>query len=312
MIDAEQLIEQFKIPLEQGWGYIWGAVGQIWTQAKQDAATRPMTVKHGQKWVGKRVIDCSGMFYWAYKNLGYSIYHGSNTIWKKYCSSKGKLRNGARADGLPIKPGTAVFLYRSSDNCRHHIGLYIGGDTCIEAKGTINGVVTSRLSHWDEWGELKDVDYANVKGEMPVQILRKGSSGEAVTALQELLNAWYFEYIPGHPERELAFMPLDKDGKFGAKTAAAVTAFQKASGLQADGIAGEQTQTMLAAYTAKPEKVYLPDDDEQDGDQPAPELPEDDDEAEDAMNPVTLPRSDIQKMLSDLRDLTARLERALL
>ena len=297
MINVNDLIAEFQYPLEQGWGYIWGAVGQIWTQAKQDAATNEMTVKYGQRWVGKHVIDCSGMFYRAYKNLGYSIYHGSNTIWKKYCSAQGQLTNGARADGQPIKPGTAVFLYRKSDINRHHIGLYVGNNTVIEAKGTINGVVTSRLDHWDEWGELKDVDYSTVEGDIVMPILRKGSRGEAVKALQELLNAWYEEY-----QRPLDYMPLKVDGVFGNATKSAVEAFQYASGLQVDGIAGEQTQMMLAAYNAKPQGPTLPDG------PVAPELPEDDDKVDDPMTPIVMSYATAQKLMNGLNELRTIVE----
>ena len=36
-----------------------------------------------------RGIDCSGLFVKAYRDQGASIYHGSNTIYRKYCSEKG-------------------------------------------------------------------------------------------------------------------------------------------------------------------------------------------------------------------------------
>lgn len=310
MIKVPDLIAQFRQPLDEGWGYIWGAVGQIWTQAKQDAATRPMTVKYGQKWVGHRVIDCSGMFYRAYKNLGHSIYHGSNTIWLKYTGAKGKLLNGARADGQPIKPGTAVFLYRASDGKRHHIGLYVGDGICIEAKGTINGVVTSRLDHWDEWGELSDVDYSDVKGETRMQILRKGAAGDAVAALQDLLNQWYDEHID-NTGTILSFMPLTVDGKFGSKTLSAVAAFQEAAGLPVDGIAGEQTQTALAAYTAKTHPIPVIDPTKPPEPTTAPELPEDDDEFDEPAGLVPLTYAEAQRILSDLRAAIRVLEDAI-
>ena len=38
-----------------------------------------------------RGIDCSGLFVKAYRDQGASIYHGSNTIYRKYCSKKGML-----------------------------------------------------------------------------------------------------------------------------------------------------------------------------------------------------------------------------
>lgn len=237
MIAVAALIALFQQALDEKWGYIWGASGQVWTQAKQNAATREMTIKYGSKWIGRRVADCSGLFSWAFKQLGGSIYHGSNTIWNKYCSAQGKLSKSKRADGQPIKPGTAVFLYRASDSNRHHIGLYIGNDTVIEAKGTIYGVVTSKLSHWDEWGELKGVDYTGIAGDEggkeAVTLLKNGSKGEAVKALQTLLN-------------KLGFDCGTVDGIFGSKTEAAVRLFQAAKGLKVDGIAGEATQEALA------------------------------------------------------------------
>ena len=247
MIAVLALIALFQQALSEKWGYIWGASGQTWTKAKQDAATREMTVKYGSKWIGHRVADCSGLFAWAFKQLGGYIYHGSNTIWNKYCSSKGKLKNGKRADGQPIKPGTAVFLYRASDGNRHHIGLYIGDDTVIEAKGTIAGVVTSKLSHWDEWGELKDVDYSGTTGDEggkpAVTTLKNGSRGSAVSDLQTKLN-------------KLGFDCGKVDGIFGAKTEAAVRAFQTANGLTVDGMAGEKTLSALdKSVSEKPEPV---------------------------------------------------------
>ena len=237
MIDAGNLIALFRQALDDKWGYIWGTSGQVWTEAKQRAATREMTIQYGRRWIGRCVADCSGMFVWAFKQLGASIYHGSNTIWNKYCSSKGKLSKGQRTDGQPIKPGTAVFLYRASDNNRHHIGLYVGDDTVIEAKGTMYGVVTSRLNHWDEWGELKDVDYTGtVGGEgggTKVVLLKRGSVGPAVKALQELLN-------------KCGYNCGNADGIFGEKTENAVKRFQVDHSLSIDGIAGEATQDALA------------------------------------------------------------------
>lgn len=113
------------------WGYIWGGTGQVHTQRAQDSATRAQTIRYGQQWVGRRVADCSGLFWWAYKQLGGYMYHGSNTMWRKYAAAKGSLHGGKRTDGQPLKPGTAVFLTKGSD--RHHVGLYVGDGKVIEA-----------------------------------------------------------------------------------------------------------------------------------------------------------------------------------
>ena len=104
------------------------------------------------------VTDCSGLLRWALAKLGESIVHHARYQYTDYCNAKGKLVNGKRDDGKAVLPGTAVFLQGTQDKI-HHVGVYVGNDTCIEAKGTIYGVVVSNLAHWDHWGELKMVDY---------------------------------------------------------------------------------------------------------------------------------------------------------
>ena len=120
MINSTDLIAKFQYALDQHWGYIYGASGQLWTQAKQDAATWEMTVKYGQKWVGHNVADCSGLFTWAFKQLGGYMYHGSNTMFKKYSIATGELKNGQRTDGEKLKPGTAVYTGTKDDH--GHVG----------------------------------------------------------------------------------------------------------------------------------------------------------------------------------------------
>jgi hypothetical protein len=120
------------------------------------------------KWVGHWVTDCSGLFYWAFKELGGYMYHGSNTMWKSYCTDKGKLSNGKRTDGKELKPGTAVFVCKDGSN-RSHVGLYIGNGKVIEASGQSSGVIYSDVTNkkWAEWGELKGVDYSNSNAPTP-------------------------------------------------------------------------------------------------------------------------------------------------
>ena len=173
MISPQDLIEKFKYALNNDWGYIWGTAGVKWTQAKQTAiekttdADRASARQYGSKWIGHTVADCSGMFYWAFKQLGGYMYHGSNTMWDKYCTAKGELKDGKRQDGQELKPGTAVFTYNKTTKKRGHVGLYIGDGKVIEAAGTISGVIQSKITKakWVEWGELKGVAYG---GEEPI------------------------------------------------------------------------------------------------------------------------------------------------
>ncbi len=46
-ISSSELIAQFQTALREGWGYIYGASGEIWTQAQQNAASREQTKKYG-------------------------------------------------------------------------------------------------------------------------------------------------------------------------------------------------------------------------------------------------------------------------
>ena len=163
MITAEDLIGKFKYALENHWGYIWGAAGVLWTQAKQDATSNDMAKKYGQQWVGHYVADCSGLFTWAFKQLGGSMYHGSDTMFRKYTTASGALKAGKRTDGQELLPGTAVFVYKEDDKKYGHVGLYIGGGEVIEAASTQKGVIKSKVSDkkWEYWGELKGTDFKN-------------------------------------------------------------------------------------------------------------------------------------------------------
>ena len=69
--------------------------------------------------------------------------------------------------------------------------------------------------------------------------LHNGSQGEKVKMLQEKLQA-------------LGYYEGEVDGQFGPGTRDAVIAFQKKNGLDADGLAGEETQQALYSENAIP------------------------------------------------------------
>ena len=71
----------------------------------------------------------------------------------------------------------------------------------------------------------------------PDKNLKKGASGDAVKTMQEQLI-------------RLGYLTGKADGKFGAKTYAALVAFQKANKLTADGVAGAKTQAKLGSKNA--------------------------------------------------------------
>ena len=263
VISTQALIEKFQQALADEWGYIWGTAGEKWTAAKQaelekttDSA-RANSRKYGKKWIGHMVADCSGLFSWAFKQLGGYMYHGSDTMYRKYCTDHGELKKGKRSDGATLKPGTAVFVWNGEKYS--HVGLFIGDGTVIEAMGAQNGVTTTKVtaSKWTYWGELKGVDYSGAQPE-PVPetkpTIRRGDKGQYVVECQtDLISLGY---------------DLGKwgaDGDFGAQTEKAVKAFQKehngpdGKALKVDGVVGESTWWALDAAVGpqpQPEKKY--------------------------------------------------------
>ena len=161
MITADALIAKFQYALDEKWGYIWGAAGSVWTEAKQKATSNEQAKKYGAQWVGHMVADCSGLFTWAFKQLGGTMYNGSDTMFRKYTTASGSLKAGKRTDGQELKPGTAVFVWKEADGKYGHVGLYIGNGYVIEAASTQKGVIKSKVSDkkWEYWGELKGVTY---------------------------------------------------------------------------------------------------------------------------------------------------------
>ena len=235
-------------PYDDKWGYIWGASGQIWTQARQTALEEKyrstgnpdlkMGAEYGGKWIGHHVIDCSGLPARAFDKCGVKIAHGSNSIWKSYLSHKGRL-----TPGIKLPKGTAIFT--GDDSKKPHIGVYDGEKYVIEAQGTKAGVTRTLLtnSKWKYWGLFKDLEYDFVpegskedKG-MIYPTIRQGSKGDVVKTMQERLAA--------HGSS------LAIDGIFGSGTRNAVVAFQKNNGLTADGICGPMTWGKLLEEPAK-------------------------------------------------------------
>lgn len=260
LITTQALIEKFQQAFDDGWGYIWGTAGVKWTAARQEQIekttdeNREGSRKYGSKWIGRMVADCSGLFYWAFKQLGGYMYHGSNTMWNKYCTAKGELKNGKRTYGKPLLPGTAVFTYNKKTGKRGHVGLYIGDGWVIEASGAKVGVIKSKVtaSKWVGWGELKGVDYTgSTPAEDPgqeeetgkkMQTIRKGNKGTIVKQMQTMLDKLGYN---------LGICGID--GDFGVATEKAVKEFQRDHGLTQDGVCGPKTWEELENAIRKPD-----------------------------------------------------------
>lgn len=289
MVKAALIISDCEYALSIDGGYIWGKYGQTWTKKDQDNLVSRMIklfgsdwqtdsaakdddyymgAKYGSKWIGHRVWDCSGLIRWAMAQHDLSVAHGSNSIYDRYCSSKGTLTAGKRTDGKTIKPGSAVFTSNPSTGKKPHVGVYTGNGFIIEAASTQKGVVKSKITDknssgkykWTYWGELKGLDYdegdETMTPDNPVMppeedgktnklpTLRKGDKGDTVKYLQTLLL-----------DRGYSLPKYGADGDFGNETLKAVKAFQKDWGLAEDGVVGEKTWERLTTAPEKP-KFY--------------------------------------------------------
>lgn len=175
----------------------------------------------------ERGIDCSGMFVRAFRRQGASIYHGSNTIFRKYLA-----RSGTIASAADLRPGMAVFKWKPVTPARFsdglgdfcHIGLVTSVSPLRIVHASTEGMAVkadSKIGKWRYWGWLKDV----------AETSSINSAGDSVRLLQTLLNRAGYE--------------LAVDGIFGTMTRCSVKGFQSERGLQVDGIVGKQTWAAL-------------------------------------------------------------------
>lgn len=238
-IKVQDFIAHVEVPYKEKWGYIWAASGEIWTAAKQKAieekyngnpskyADYRTAALYGKKWIGKHVIDCSGLVKYAANKCGLKgIYHGSNSQFNKNCVKVGKIEKGMK---IPV----GALIFTGNENEHNHVGVLIT-DTCVcEAKGTIDGVVHTPISNkkWTYYGLLKGIDYTTMAEDKKHTTLRRGAKGEEVVELQTLLSK--------------DGSTLEIDGIFGIGTLSAVKSFQKRHGLVVDGIVGPKTWSEL-------------------------------------------------------------------
>ena len=163
MVNTATGQELAKLALEilpEKWGYIYGQSGALWTKAKQknlEGTTDPkyeMGRKYGSKWIGHQVADCSGLVVYLCAQMGFSVPHGSNSMWDGSLSKKGCITTS----DIPV--GALVFKLRGADDY-YHVGIYVGNGKVVEAKSTYYGIVESGLSDWTHYGLLKKLSYSD-------------------------------------------------------------------------------------------------------------------------------------------------------
>lgn len=159
-LKPEQIVEDALYALNDGWGYIWGKSGQVWTEEEQNAVEidpngREQTKLYGSKWIGKRVADGSGLISWIFYRHGGYMPRGFNGMYERCCDHKGELKEESA-----LKPGCLVFKRSEKyENPFYHVGVYVGDGTVIEAHGTAKGVIKSSLFGWTHYGYPKGVDW---------------------------------------------------------------------------------------------------------------------------------------------------------
>lgn len=213
-----------------GWPYTFGARGK---KVEKDGIT-------------VRTFDCRGFTYWILLQIfGWELMGTGCT--KQWNDEKNWREKGTVDGGIPEDTIVCLFYYKKDKSGKRtstleHTGFYYNGETCECSKGVQYSKTMNQK--WEVWGVP-----ACVTGDVPVPVppdpdkkpmLRKGDAGPYVTLAQtELLQRGYDLGSYG------------ADGKFGAKTEAAVKAFQRDWGLTEDGIIGPKTWEMLDSTPVK-------------------------------------------------------------
>lgn len=197
---------------------------------------------------GQKVHDCVGLikgYLWCDTPDGEPIYKASQDVAVSglfmTCPENGSI------DTMPDIPGVCVFMRDMS-----HVGVYVGDGYVVEATGHARGVVKTKLAGrgWGLWGKPRWISYDGAaQPTQPVQpakptgsaltvsglpLLRFGDKGECVRSAQLLLIG-----------RGYSCGRCGADGEIGQDTYNAIIAFQRACGLQQDGIIGAQTWARL-------------------------------------------------------------------
>ena len=245
-----------------GWPYVWGAVGAQCTPEKRKyyaqrsscpAGEVTQIYKKCQYYTDKgeksgkgcggceyypenmRVLinDCQGFVKNICGRVGITFTGGGATsMWN---GSTNWAEKGTRST-LPEKL-CCIFWQASDKKTMSHIGFYIGGGWMIHCSGSVKKEkISGKVTHW--------AIPRGLGGETPMPwrpTIRRGSKGEDVKYVQQILIDQGYDLGSS-----------GADGVFGAKTEAAVRAFQKKNGLVADGVVGPLTYEALEKVEPAP------------------------------------------------------------
>ena len=174
----------------------------------------------------------------ASKGYGGAVYCANN-VPDKNADQMIELCSHVSTDFSSIRVGEAVWL-------KGHIGVYIGDGLAVECTPSWkNGVQITAVRNigaksgynsrtWTKHGRLPYVRYEDGDFQVGLHLLRRGMQGADVRALQGLLIA-----------QGCGCGKSGADGVFGENTEKALAAYQEKNGLEADGIAGQESFSAL-------------------------------------------------------------------
>ncbi len=153
------------------------------------------------------------------------------TLSKEKHQSRLILRQGSTGENVKYLQHSLNYIYRHLERLQ----LQVDGIFGLKTEATLKqfqsdyGLVVDGIVGIRTWNRLKEVLNPIVTPGFP--LLRKGSTGEEVRRLQNLLNRDGFNLVV--------------DGIFGIRTEAAVKTFQNQNRLAIDGIVGPRTWEAL-------------------------------------------------------------------
>ena len=145
-----------------GCPYWMGASGQI-ANANLLASLRSSSPYY-YRWTdfetqfGRQVFDCSGLICSFLRSIG--RLHGRPLARTFYNISSPR----GNMSSFPNKVGTLVYI---NERYIHHVGIYVGNDMIVEAKGHEWGVIVSKLStnhDWNLWSDCPWIKNLNIRG----------------------------------------------------------------------------------------------------------------------------------------------------
>ena len=149
--------------------YWFGTFGQIGSaslyEQKKDQYPKYYTAKDFASQYGQRVHDCVGLikgYIWSETPTSRPKYDakqdvGADSLYKM-CPEKGEISSFQKIAGQCVFKGTNAK--------KSHIGVYVGDNKVVEAKGHKYGVIVSDLSDdWSYWGQCCWIEKDNVAQE---------------------------------------------------------------------------------------------------------------------------------------------------